>query len=51
MDANRKVLVVDDDPVVGKSFDRVLKSKGYAVITASNARSEKRNRQRLLREG
>ena len=36
MDANRKVLVVDDDPVVGKSFDRVLKSKGYAVITASN---------------
>jgi len=34
MDAIRKVLVVDDDPVVGKSFDRVLKSKGYAVITA-----------------
>lgn len=30
----RKVLVVDDDPVVGKSFDRVLSSKGYAVITA-----------------
>jgi CheY-like chemotaxis protein len=36
MDAIKKVLVVDDDPVVGKSFDRVLKSKGYAVITASN---------------
>jgi CheY-like chemotaxis protein len=33
MDAIRKVLVVDDDPVVGKSFDRVLKGKGYAVIT------------------
>ena len=33
----RKVLVVDDDPVVGKSFDRVLSGKGYAVITASNA--------------
>lgn len=33
MDAVRKVLVVDDDPVVGRSFDRVLKSKGYAVIT------------------
>lgn len=31
----RKVLVVDDDPVVGKSFDRVLSGKGYAVITAS----------------
>lgn len=30
----RKVLVVDDDPVVGKSFDRVLSGKGYAVITA-----------------
>ena len=32
----RKVLVVDDDPVVGKSFDRVLSNKGYAVITAAN---------------
>jgi CheY-like chemotaxis protein len=32
----RKVLVVDDDPVVAKSFDRVLSNKGYAVITASN---------------
>ena len=36
MSALRKVLVVDDDPVVGKSFDRVLSGKGYAVITASN---------------
>jgi len=33
----RKVLVVDDDPVVGKSFDRVLTGKGYAVITAASA--------------
>ena len=31
-----KILVVDDDPVVGKSFDRVLANKGYAVITAMN---------------
>ena len=38
MSALRKILVVDDDPVVGKSFDRVLSAKGYAVITASNAR-------------
>lgn len=30
----KKVLVVDDDPVVGRSFDRVLDGKGYAVITA-----------------
>lgn len=30
----KRVLVVDDDPVVGKSFDRVLSGKGYAVITA-----------------
>jgi len=37
MSASRKVLVVDDDPVVAKSFDRVLSDKGYAVITASNA--------------
>jgi CheY-like chemotaxis protein len=36
MSALRRVLVVDDDPVVGKSFDRVLSGKGYAVITASN---------------
>jgi len=36
MTALRKVLVVDDDPVVRKSFDRVLTSKGYAVITAES---------------
>jgi len=36
MTATRKVLVVDDDPVVRKSFDRVLSGKGYAVITAEN---------------
>jgi CheY-like chemotaxis protein len=30
----KKILVVDDDPVVGKSFHRVLSGKGYAVITA-----------------
>jgi CheY-like chemotaxis protein len=34
MKALHKILVVDDDPVVGKSFDRVLSDKGYAVITA-----------------
>ena len=34
MTALRKVLVVDDDPAVRKSFDRVLSGKGYAVITA-----------------
>jgi CheY-like chemotaxis protein len=38
MTALRKVLVVDDDPVVGKSFHRVLsQDKGYIVITAHNA--------------
>ncbi len=31
-----RVLVVDDDPVVGRSFDRVLSERGYAVITAAN---------------
>jgi CheY-like chemotaxis protein len=36
MTALRKVLVVDDDPVIGKSFDRVLSGKGYAVITAED---------------
>jgi CheY-like chemotaxis protein len=38
MTALRRVLVVDDDPVVGKSFHRVLsQDKGYVVITAHNA--------------
>jgi CheY-like chemotaxis protein len=32
----RKILVVDDDPVVGKSFDRVLSKRGYAVVTAGD---------------
>lgn len=37
MEAKKKVLVIDDDPVVGKSFQRVLDGgKGYAVITASS---------------
>ncbi len=36
MNAIRKVLVVDDDPVVEKSFNRVLSGKGYAVIAAHN---------------
>ena len=34
MSVTRKILVVDDDPVVGKSIGRVLSSKGYAVISA-----------------
>jgi len=34
--ALKRVLVVDDDPIVGKSFDRVLSPKGYAVISAAN---------------
>lgn len=36
MSALRKVLVVDDDAAVCKSFDRVLTNKGYAVITAGS---------------
>ncbi len=38
MSALRKVLVVDDDPVIGRSFDRVLSGKGYVVKTASDGR-------------
>ncbi len=34
--ATKRVLVIDDDPVVGKSFDRVLSPKGYAVISAAD---------------
>jgi CheY-like chemotaxis protein len=36
MSAMRRVLVVDDDPVVGQSFKRVLSGKGYVVITAED---------------
>jgi CheY-like chemotaxis protein len=36
MSANTKVLVIDDDPVIGKSIDRVLSSKGWAVVTAAD---------------
>lgn len=36
MNVVRKILVVDDDPVVSKSINRVLASKGYAVISAQN---------------
>ena len=36
MTALRKVLVVDDDPVVGTSFKRVLSGKGYIVVSAEN---------------
>lgn len=36
MSVQTKILIVDDDPVVSKSFDRVLANKGYAVISAAN---------------
>ena len=37
MEATTKVLVIDDDPVVGRSFQRVLNGgKGYAVISAAS---------------
>lgn len=36
MTVMKRILVVDDDPVVGRSFDRVLSGKGYAVITVAN---------------
>lgn len=35
MNTLRKILVVDDDPVIGKSFQRVL-SRNYAVVTAKD---------------
>ena len=34
MNAKTHVLVIDDDAVVGRSFDRVLSAKGYEVDTA-----------------
>jgi CheY-like chemotaxis protein len=43
----KRVLVVDDDPVVGTSFERVLTPQGYAVMTA---RSGAEALDRLARE-
>jgi len=34
--ALKRVLVVDDDPIVARSIDRTLAAKGYAVISAGN---------------
>ena len=34
MNTKLQVLVIDDDAVVGRSFDRVLSEKGYEVSTA-----------------
>ena len=36
MSAKLQVLVIDDDAVVGRSFDRVLSDKGYEVSTAQS---------------
>jgi CheY-like chemotaxis protein len=36
MNVTRKVLVVDDDPVVSKSIERILARKGYVVVSAEN---------------
>ncbi len=36
MNTKLQVLVIDDDAVVGRSFDRVLSNKGYEVSTALN---------------
>jgi CheY-like chemotaxis protein len=38
MKTSQKILVVDDDAVVGQSFDRVLSEKGYSVSTALSGR-------------
>jgi len=36
MNTLKKVLVVDDDPVISHSFNRVLAAKGYLVVSAGN---------------
>ena len=38
MSTNLKVLVIDDDAVVGRSFNRVLSDKGYDVSTVLNGK-------------
>ena len=36
MNVPRKVLIVDDDDVVTKSFEQVFSGKGFAIVTASS---------------
>ena len=43
----KRVLVVDDDQVVGKSFERVLTNKGYRVDTALSGREAFENEHEL----
>lgn len=38
MSTFKKVLVVDDDPVISHSFNRVLAGKGYVVVSAENGK-------------
>jgi CheY-like chemotaxis protein len=37
MDARRRILVIDDDPIFVKSTTAVLQSRGYQVDSAQNA--------------
>src|SRR6185437_3380989 len=37
--ANRKIMVVDDNPIVLKAFELKLKANGFEVITASDGSS------------
>ena len=50
MSALRKVLVVDDDAVVGKSFNRVLSSKGYVTLLLSRKPKYGLNGKRRIRD-
>lgn len=36
MNARPRILVVDDDKIVSRSFERVLTSKGYDVVSATS---------------
>ena len=38
MNTKLKILVIDDDEVIGRSFDRVLSGKGFEVSTAVNGK-------------
>jgi len=43
MNTKPQVLVIDDDAVIGRSFDRVLSEKGYEVSTAMSGEEALKN--------
>ena len=47
--ATRTILIVDDDPSVTETFERMLRLEGYHVVTALSAEAGLNQAERSLR--